>query len=897
MGTSRRGSRRESVDVKSLAWCMVVAGMIITAPEIGAGKNDFLGSVADQESQKRKASATLQERNYEWMTSAGYWAWTHSAAGKSAAATAGVQTFVIGSEDVLVDDGVQPVAVQSETSIAANANATILIAGYNDGRGFDTQDLGTSMTLSGVARSTDGGATWEELKGVHPAGVGLLPNLGGGIVAGDPDVKYDPVHDRFVYSSIFVRPSDGEQGLCLHISSADGGTWTGPIEVTPSFVANGAADKEFMDINPATGRILLTWSHFPNSGSVQIRAAHSDDGGLNWVGPTTLSSEPAPGSVHFSVPRFGPGTTNENSKAYTAWEILTVDGQRNVGFARSLDGGTTWDLPTSVTTSFTGEDQILGVDRVNSTPSMAVDRSNGNIYVVYPRSGATGTADIAFQRSTDGGQIFSEAILLNSDPGNDRAQFFPWVAVDPSNGRVHVMWYDQGYDASGDVLEVMQTLSRDGGVTWSPPTPVNDRPFHAGYGNDSSQPNLGDYIQGVAFNGQFFSAWAATSVAPSFDEGQPKNSLLTPDTYFDSRPDTDTVAPVRLQSTSFDETSCPTANGNLDPGESANLTLVLDNYVANPLVGAATQTSVTATLSTTTPLVTVLQPLSSYPDLPPLSPLSNLTSFAIQLDPAFVAGTYIDLLLAVNTTQGSTQLPIRLVTGSPGTVTTLIDENFEQVAPPALPVGWSWVHGGGSIFFAAPWITSNAMGGSVAAFHPESGTTGLKFERLFSPVVTLPDPGPGVPTYVTLDFDLTYNLEDEPTRSVLAYDGLTVRINDRTPGNTVRSVLAEAFAEILKTGTMNHFPKHLPRSSSSAYFEDMSVWSGNSGGPVHIFMKFPGAGMNGKTIQVRFEYTEDDSGVAAGTKGVAVDNVVLRHIVSANGSCAAGSLGPGWMLR
>ena len=55
----------------------------------------------------------------------------------------------------------------------------------------------------------------------------------------------------------------------VHRSTDCGHTWTGPYEVTAATNPNGRldtngaptddADKEFMDVDPDTGRVLLTW--------------------------------------------------------------------------------------------------------------------------------------------------------------------------------------------------------------------------------------------------------------------------------------------------------------------------------------------------------------------------------------------------------------------------------------------------------------------------------------------------------------------------------------------------------------------------------------------------------------------------------------------------------------
>ena len=108
---------------------------------------------------------------------------------------------------------------------------------------------------------------------------------------------------------------------------------------------------------------------------------------------------------------------------------------------------------------------------VNTSPSLAVDNSRGprrgNIYLVYANNNSGDGADVVFQRSTDKGLTFSAPIELNAAPGEDRPQWFPWVTVDSTTGRVHVFYYDQGIDTSGDLSEVSYTFSDDGGKHWS----------------------------------------------------------------------------------------------------------------------------------------------------------------------------------------------------------------------------------------------------------------------------------------------------------------------------------------------------------------------------------------------------------------------------------------------
>src|SRR5205814_7071165 len=115
--------------------------------------------------------------------------------------------------------------------------------------------------------------------------------------------------------------------------------------------------------------------------------------------------------------------------------------------------------------------------------------------------------------------------------------------------------------------------------------------------------------------------------------------------------------------------------------------------------------------------------------------------------------------------------------------------------------------------------------------------------------------------YVTLEFDVCYDTEDDPNFDVQAFDGLFVRVFDATPGDTARSVLAEAFAHDFVTDGFNGYPKHEPRSNNPFYFADMALWSGDSGGFQHVRMRLPG--MAGASMQLRFEYTQDGNGICS----------------------------------
>ncbi len=789
---------------------------------------------------------------------------------------------------------------QAETSIAVDVTGQHVVVGYNDFRGFSTNPL----SVSGVLWSDDGGRTFHD--------GGQLPSPGSDVIGGqkfpeifgDPTVKYMG-GCTFVYGSILMKkltsdPTDATtaQTMGFHRSTDCGHSWQGPFEITAATHPSGpndAADKEFLDVDADTGRLMISWTNF---GAVtEMRTAYSDDAATaatpTWSAGVVFSATGVDGQG--SMPAFAARSPN----AYVAWARFPGGRDGGIGFARSLDNGATWQAPIDLGAPFFSIDQILGNDRVHDFPSIAVDNSHGrhrgNIYVVHADNDNHDGADIVLHRSVDGGVTFEPPLVLNARPGHDRAQWFPSVSVDNTLGRVYVMYYDQGVATTGDLTQLSYTFSDDGGVTWTRPRALADRPFHAAWGNDTSQPNLGDYIQGAARDGDLFSV-AAVTHAVGFADGEPASASMTsPDVdgrHVDLGARFGSSATVQLAGdASFRDSG---HDGNIDPGDVVTVQIPITNYVTNP-INAATLHDIAAWADTTADHVVVLPPFKVIATLAPGATATLPVTLFVGKD--FVAGTPIDVALHVvqGAPLGLATLHVTLATGT-RTATTIFAEDFDGVGAGALPAGWTPAHGGGKP--AVPWTTSSTFCGSTSngAFHANAndgavtatGTPGdpTRWERLLSPMINVPaDAGD-----VTLEFDVCYDTEDDPNYNVLAYDGFFLRIFDNTPGRLARSVLVDAYQSQFTTGDAQGYDKHLPRSNSSAYFQDMSVWAGDSGGMKHVKLRLPG--MAGSTVQLRWEYTQDGGGICSDVRpghncGVFVDNIVMKSETIAGPSTAA----------
>ena len=149
------------------------------------------------------------------------------------------------------------------------------------------------------------------------------------------------------------------------------------------------------------------------------------------------------------------------------------------------------------------------------------------------------------------------------------------------------------------------------------------------------------------------------------------NALYAPfDTYFFTAPDIVAAGSMVIG-----------GNGNelVDPNECNLLNLVVQN------MGGATATTVNAILYANTPGVTVIQPLSSYPNLLPGATSTNVTPFKISTSSPFVCGTPVSLRMALTYAGGSNQVNF-LISSSAG-VYVLTQSNGVSVVPGTADVG------------------------------------------------------------------------------------------------------------------------------------------------------------------------------------------------------------------
>jgi len=136
---------------------------------------------------------------------------------------------------------------------------------------------------------------------------------------------------------------------------------------------------------------------------------------------------------------------------------------REIGYSISTDYGATW--------SGTLQDSILSADDAQTvqnagTRPIGIDiDSQGRVYVVWAET-YTDSIEIMISISDDGGHTWSgtsgDVPISYTGDDNNRA-LKPAIAID-NNDNLHVVWHEK---PTGDLAEIMYAKSEDGGATWS----------------------------------------------------------------------------------------------------------------------------------------------------------------------------------------------------------------------------------------------------------------------------------------------------------------------------------------------------------------------------------------------------------------------------------------------
>lgn len=344
----------------------------------------------------------------------------------------------------------------AEASIAWGRGGTLYYASQAYGQGEGVREGKVSIM---VARSTDLGDSWKSTLVEDNRGkTGVAPTDSGVTgLAVDTSGARDVIYVGF--SRSYPTAPDGsplKDPIVLISTSSDGGaTFSKPVNINDSA-------KVTQTIGGKSYSLLMRTSF----GAPFITARN---GVLLVVAGSVTPSNDLPPSPTPSGTGLSPGS-------FYAVPLPQL-------IARSTDQGRTWSVATLGPPIYAGTGNQTGLGWT------AKGGANGTFVAAYAAtpetSTTTGVADLVVQRSTDGGQTWSDPVAVNDDsPDQQFTNFYPQVGVAP-DGRVDVVWQDNR-NQSDYRFNVRYTYSTDGGATWAPNVQINDQPV--------------DFNLGTAFN-------------------------------------------------------------------------------------------------------------------------------------------------------------------------------------------------------------------------------------------------------------------------------------------------------------------------------------------------------------------------------------------------------------
>ncbi|GBD07076.1 hypothetical protein HRbin21_00890 [bacterium HR21] len=399
-----------------------------------------------------------------------------------------------------------PTPIQNESSIAINPrNPRNLIASAVDYR---------ANSSTWVYVSSDGGYTWSNRNLGKP-----FPDW---VSSNDPSVTFDADGYGYLCYGGF-NLTTGENGVFIARTTDGGQSWQAHIPVilhrgtmTPD---SAFEDKYYITADhsgssPYRGRLYIPWKRvIPRDSSTQIVLSFSQDRGLTWSTPVPVSdrlpfsSEDTTYGQSFPLAATGPDGT-----VYVVWNHGP---QKALGFARSTTGGASFEPPRLIlryrplgTAKAIPEGvrhTLKGGVRAETYPVLVCDTTQGSrrgwLYLCWA---ADPVPNIYFSRSTDGGQTWSEPVIVHSDTAGD--QFWPWMALDPTTGDLAIMYLDSRDDPGNVLTTVSVSYSSDGGTTWTDRR-IGDTLWDLRRNPFRGNAFAGDYSGCAFFAGRVYPSW------------------------------------------------------------------------------------------------------------------------------------------------------------------------------------------------------------------------------------------------------------------------------------------------------------------------------------------------------------------------------------------------------
>ncbi len=325
----------------------------------------------------------------------------------------------------------------NETSIAVDpTNPNRMVIGW---RQFDT--VTSNFRQAGYGYSTDGGLTWTFPEVLNP-----------GVFRSDPVLDFN-AEGNFYYNSL-----KGNFACDVYNIIDDGVIWGGPVP------ANGG-DKQWMRVDRTNGigagNIYSNWNISYTTCDWDF--TRSTNGGFTFEDCVQVDSAPRWGTIAVDAD----GTLFICGQSGSNLIVIKSTTAKDPSIPVSFDSVANVNLDGLLSSGGINPQGLLGQMWIDVDISEGIGHGNVYVLATVNRSSNSDLADVMFARSTDGGLTFEAPIRINTDSGTDNIQWFGTMAVAPNGRIDVVWLDTRNAPAGTDDSVLYYSFSEDQGDTWS----------------------------------------------------------------------------------------------------------------------------------------------------------------------------------------------------------------------------------------------------------------------------------------------------------------------------------------------------------------------------------------------------------------------------------------------
>jgi hypothetical protein len=332
-------------------------------------------------------------------------------------------------------------------------------------------------------RSTNSGTSWSKNPDVPWSACQGGPARFSRVT--DPWVSYDKAGNAYFIGQPIDSSATGLSAVS--VTTWDGTTWRSPQILIEDRGDRGVFnDKVSITGDPTrAGYAYATWirgDYPPGQKQSRIADFHSfayrgqpmfsrtTDAGHTWSTPVAMRNS----NSYFQGNQIavGPDGTLYDVTA----NLFTGSGNQKdqgsyMGVMRSTDGGLHWSAPVQIAPIRTAQlfvpDDHFPIRAEDYLPDIAIDPTNGAIYVVWSDGLGTPIDRVVMAKSTDGGRHWSGPTVVST--GGPNVQAYNHAIEVTANGTLVLAYYDDRNNVLGDgvaTTDIWLRHSHNGGASW-----------------------------------------------------------------------------------------------------------------------------------------------------------------------------------------------------------------------------------------------------------------------------------------------------------------------------------------------------------------------------------------------------------------------------------------------